>query len=144
MFFRKRGCTDVICLLLFLAFLGGWIFVAYFSYMQGDIAKVREDDYKYSQPSLNHRRRRSPQVIYPTDSRGRICGNGDLKDRPHLLFFDLTRCLNPAVLALGCQTPQVRMSFCNLQQERKYKSSYTTVVHTMCANFLFFCQRKYP
>jgi choline transporter-like protein 2/4/5 len=82
---RKRGCTDVICLCLFLAFVGGWIFVGYFAYREGDVAKV----------------------IYPTDSKGRICGNGTLVDRPYLLFFDLTRCLNPAVLALGCQTRQV-------------------------------------
>jgi hypothetical protein len=47
------------------------------------------------------------QVLYPTDSYGRVCGNGDLKNKSHLLFFDLTRCLNPAVLTLGCPTPQV-------------------------------------
>jgi hypothetical protein len=46
-------------------------------------------------------------VIYPTDSRGEICGRGELHDRPLLLFFDLTKCLNPAVLAIGCKTPQV-------------------------------------
>ena len=47
------------------------------------------------------------QVLYATDSNGRVCGNGYLKDRKYLLFFDLTRCLNPAVLAHGCLTPQV-------------------------------------
>ena len=48
------------------------------------------------------------RVIYPTDSQGRICGVGDLQDRPNLLFFDLTKCLNLGVLAHGCVTPQVR------------------------------------
>ncbi len=62
----------------------------------------------------------SPQVIYPTDSRGRICGNGDLVDRPYLLFFDLTKCLNPAVLALGCQTPQVCVHKCPSEKYSGY------------------------
>ena len=49
---------------------------------------------------------------------GRVCGgnssSGDLTARRYLLYFDLTRCLNPAVLAYGCNTPQVtRMAkFC--------------------------------
>ena len=42
---------------------------------------------------------------------GRVCGgnssSGDLTSRRYLLYFDLTRCLNPAVLAYGCNTPQV-------------------------------------
>ena len=51
-------------------------------------------------------------MLYPTDSRGDICGKGDLEDRPFLLFFDLTRCLNPAVLSLGCPTPQTCVKKC--------------------------------
>ena len=52
------------------------------------------------------------QIIYPTDTRGNICGRGELKDRPYLLFFDLTRCLNPAVLVSGCPTEQVCVAKC--------------------------------
>ena len=37
---NKRSCTDVICLLLFLAFLGGWAFIAAFGILNGDISKV--------------------------------------------------------------------------------------------------------
>ena len=37
---KNRSCTDVICLLLFLVFLGGWGFVGYFAYDKGDIDKV--------------------------------------------------------------------------------------------------------
>ena len=51
-------------------------------------------------------------MLYPTDSRGDICGKGELQDRPFLLFFDLTRCLNPAVLSLGCPTPQTCVEKC--------------------------------
>lgn len=39
---KKRSCTDVICLLLFLGFLGGWGFVAFFGFSKGDINKVRQ------------------------------------------------------------------------------------------------------
>lgn len=39
---KKRSCTDVICLLLFLGFLGGWGFVAFFGFTKGDINKVRQ------------------------------------------------------------------------------------------------------
>lgn len=40
---RRRSCTDVLCLLLFLAFLGGWGFVAYFGISNGDINKVTHE-----------------------------------------------------------------------------------------------------
>lgn len=99
---RNRKCTDVLCLGLFLAFLGGWIFVGYFALQRGDIDKV----------------------IYPTDSHGRICGRGDFADRPFLLFFDLTKCLNPAVLALGCRTPQVCVEECPREKYSGYAEAH--------------------
>ena len=37
---RHHSCTDVICIGLFIAFLCGWAFVAYYAYTQGDINKV--------------------------------------------------------------------------------------------------------
>ena len=37
---KKRGCTDVLCLILFIAFLGGWAFVAFVAVSEGDINKV--------------------------------------------------------------------------------------------------------
>jgi len=88
---KRRSCTDIICIFLFLAALGAWGFVAYLSFSSGDINKL----------------------IHPTDSQGKICGSdGPLKDRKNLLFFDLTQCLNPAVLTLGCPTPQVCVEKC--------------------------------
>ena len=38
---KKRSCTDVICLLLFLVLLGAWGFVAFLAFSEGDINKVR-------------------------------------------------------------------------------------------------------
>ena len=37
---KKRSCTDVLCLALFVVFLGAWGFVAYFAVSEGDINKV--------------------------------------------------------------------------------------------------------
>ena len=37
---KKRTCTDVLCLVLFLAFLGGWGFVAFYGIHYGDVSKV--------------------------------------------------------------------------------------------------------
>jgi len=87
---RSRSCTDVICLLLFIAFLGCWIFVAYLTMRTGDIRKV----------------------LFPTDSHGQICGQGSLISRPYLLIFDLSQCLSPSSLIAGCPTPHVCVSQC--------------------------------
>ena len=35
-----------------------------------------------------------------------------MKDRPKLLFFDITECLNLAVITLGCPTPQICVKEC--------------------------------
>jgi choline transporter-like protein 2/4/5 len=87
---KRRSCTDVLCFLLFLAFIGGWVFVAYLGWRDGNISRV----------------------VYPTDSQGNICGQGDMRERPFLLLFDLTQCLNPAVLISGCLTPHVCVPKC--------------------------------
>lgn len=98
---KKRSCTDVACLLLFVVFLGAWGFVAFMGFKEGNIE----------------------QVIYPTDSQGNVCGHDnrnnvtgepkyDMRDRKFLMFFDLTQCLNPAVFVTGCLTPQVCVSRC--------------------------------
>ena len=47
---KKRSCTDCVCLLAFVAFMGGWGFVAYLGMMTGDIRRV----------------------VYPTDSQVRV------------------------------------------------------------------------
>lgn len=89
---KKRSCTDPLCFLLFLAFIAGWVAVAVMGFMGGDISKV----------------------LYPTDSDGNICGAPGtlMADRKALLMFDLSQCLNPAVLVTGCQTPHVCVEKC--------------------------------
>jgi hypothetical protein len=46
----KHGYTDIVCLLLFIAFLGAWGFVGTYAIIQGDIDTVR---HKFS--SLNYK-----------------------------------------------------------------------------------------
>ncbi|XP_065349302.1 choline transporter-like 2 isoform X3 [Cloeon dipterum] len=88
---KSRSCTDVLCFLLFLVFIGGWVVIATLAYKTGD----------------------PERLIYPTDSLGRRCGVDDLvKDKPHLFFFDLTKCASPTVLVTGCPTPQVCVNKC--------------------------------
>ena len=57
---HNRGCTDVLCLLLLLAFLVGWVVVGVFAFSNGD-------------PLV---------LLYPSNSKGEICGKnyGDGKD----------------------------------------------------------------
>ena len=37
---EKRSCTDVMCLILFIAFIGSWSFVAVLAFKAGDITTV--------------------------------------------------------------------------------------------------------
>ena len=67
------------------------------------------------------------QVIYPTNSKGEICGRGQHAMRPYLLFFDLTRCLNPAVMSLGCPTMQVCVKECPKDKYSGYGDAMTAL-----------------
>ena len=83
---NKRSCTDVLCLALFTVFIGGWVGVGILGFLQG-------------QPE---------QLLYPSNSRGEICGRGKQAGRPNLYFYDLSQCL----VGLGCSTPQVCVAGC--------------------------------
>jgi len=52
------------------------------------------------------------KVIYPTNSKGEVCGRGDMADRKLLMIYDLTKCLNVAVMVTGCPTQQVCVAKC--------------------------------
>lgn len=87
---KNRSCTDILCFLLFFAFLAGWGVVTGFAIVNGDPTRL----------------------LYPTDSRGQVCGIGEYENKSLLLFFDLTRCATPKVIATGCRTPQVCVEKC--------------------------------
>ncbi|KAL3320350.1 hypothetical protein Ciccas_000962 [Cichlidogyrus casuarinus] len=89
---KNRSCTDVICLIIFIAVMLGEVAVAIVAFSKGD-------------PRI---------LIKPTDSEGNICGEGNFTDRPNLFFFDLVQCARagPAVAIIGCGTPQVCVKQC--------------------------------
>jgi hypothetical protein len=62
--FEKRKCTDIMCLILFLAMLGGKGFFFYYGYSGGDLNKV----------------------LCGNDGAGDICGVGDYVDYPYVYF----------------------------------------------------------
>ncbi|XP_071097415.1 choline transporter-like protein 4 isoform X3 [Haliotis cracherodii] len=89
---KKRSCTDIICCILFLAFVAGQVVVGFYAYAYGD-------------PTL---------LLYPQDSEGNLCGIGTMRGKTDLFFFDLTECgrMGPGVFINGCPTPQVCVSSC--------------------------------
>ncbi|XP_053769853.1 choline transporter-like protein 4 isoform X1 [Desmodus rotundus] len=93
---KNRGCTDVICCVLFLLFILGYIVVGIVAWAYGD----------------------PRQVLYPRNSTGAYCGLGANKDKPYLLYFNIFSCiLATNVIAapaqgLQCSTPQVCVSSC--------------------------------
>ncbi|XP_038538978.1 choline transporter-like protein 4 isoform X2 [Canis lupus familiaris] len=93
---RNRSCTDVICCVLFLLFILGYIVVGIVAWVYGD----------------------PRQVLYPRNSTGAYCGVGPNKDKPYLLYFNIFSCVLTANVitvaenGLQCPTPQVCVSSC--------------------------------
>lgn len=88
---KRRSCTDIICLFLFVAFLAAWGFVGFYAYKRGDPEKI----------------------LKPTDSNGRKCGvDSEVLNKPYLFYFDITKCADPTVIINGCNTPQVCVEKC--------------------------------
>lgn len=103
----KRSCTDVVCLLIFIAFLGGWIAVAYFGkHLLSSILILIEKQinplhFTYCPNVKQHmlqlkifpafRHGGIDDIFVPTDSNGYKCGSGSNKNKDYLLIFDLEK-----------------------------------------------------
>ncbi|XP_053600740.1 choline transporter-like 2 isoform X3 [Plodia interpunctella] len=88
---HNRSCTDVLWLILFILYLGVWGFIGYYAMTHGNMQKL----------------------LAPIDSNGNRCGlNSWLQDKKYLVFFDITRCLQPDTPITGCPTPQVCVNQC--------------------------------
>ncbi|XP_058029069.1 choline transporter-like protein 2 isoform X2 [Ahaetulla prasina] len=88
-----RGCTDIICCILLLVAIGGYIAVGIVAWTQGDPRKV----------------------IYPTDSRGQFCGQKGTpnEQKPYLFYFNIMKCASPLVLLeFQCPTTQICVNKC--------------------------------
>jgi len=95
---KNRSCTDILCLLLFLFCIVGWAGVSYIGFRDGN-------------PEL---------LMYPTNSTGQICGQGENAERPLLFFQNLLVCASMSSLVNGCPTPQVCVDECPQQTTSLY------------------------
>ncbi|KAM8841166.1 choline transporter-like protein 4 [Spinachia spinachia] len=93
---KKRGCTDIICCVLFMAVILGYIAVGILAWLFGD----------------------PRHVLYPRNSTGWFCGIGPNEGRPNLFYFDILKCatsVNTMATALNgfqCPTRQVCVATC--------------------------------
>ncbi|XP_044186093.1 choline transporter-like protein 2 isoform X2 [Thunnus albacares] len=90
---QNRGCTDIVCCILFILAILAYIAVGILAWSQGDPRKV----------------------IYPTDSRGQFCGQAGtpLEKKPLLFYFNIMKCASPMVLLeFQCPTTQMCVEKC--------------------------------
>ncbi|KAI1902394.1 hypothetical protein AGOR_G00044310 [Albula goreensis] len=96
---HKRSCTDVICCILFMAAIGGYLVVGMLAWLYGD----------------------PRHVLYPRNSTGMFCGIGLNNDKPSVFYFDLLKCatstniMAAALNGLQCPTTQVCVKQCPKQ-----------------------------
>ncbi|XP_029976358.1 choline transporter-like protein 4 isoform X2 [Salarias fasciatus] len=93
---KKRGCTDIICCILFIIVILGYLAVGAVAWLYGD----------------------PRHVLYPKNSTGWFCGIGANKDRPYLFYFDILKCatsvnvIATALNGIQCPTTQVCVERC--------------------------------
>ncbi|XP_038572019.1 choline transporter-like protein 5-B isoform X4 [Micropterus salmoides] len=90
---HKRSCTDVVCCVIFIIVILGYIALGTVAWIHGDPRKV----------------------VYPTDSHGQFCGqqNTPNANKAILFYFNMLKCANPTVLInLQCPTTQLCVSKC--------------------------------
>ncbi|XP_032391611.1 choline transporter-like protein 4 [Etheostoma spectabile] len=96
---KKRGCTDILCCILFIAVILGYIAVGILAWLFGD----------------------PRHVLYPRNSTGWFCGIGPNIGKPNLFYFDILKCatsVNVMATALNgfqCPTTQVCVGSCPTQ-----------------------------
>ncbi|KAJ7400788.1 Choline transporter-like protein 5 [Pitangus sulphuratus] len=84
---HNRHCTDVICCVIFIVVILGYIALGVVAWVHGDPRKV----------------------IYPTDSYGQFCGQKETlnENKTILFYFNILKCASPVVLInLQCPTTQ--------------------------------------
>ncbi|XP_011476896.1 choline transporter-like protein 2 isoform X3 [Oryzias latipes] len=90
---EKRGCTDIVCCILFIICVLAYIAVGILAWSQGDPRKA----------------------IYPTDSRGQFCGQAGtpLQNKSMVFYFNILKCASPMVLLeFQCPTTQMCVEKC--------------------------------
>uniref|UniRef100_A0A8C8DBK8 Choline transporter-like protein n=1 Tax=Oncorhynchus tshawytscha TaxID=74940 RepID=A0A8C8DBK8_ONCTS len=93
---RKRGCTDIICCVLFIVVILGYMAVGILAWLYGD----------------------PRHVLYPRNSTGMFCGIGPNKAQPSVFYFDILKCVTSINImaatlnGLQCPTTQVCVEKC--------------------------------
>ncbi|KAK1798978.1 hypothetical protein P4O66_007248, partial [Electrophorus voltai] len=104
---HNRGCTDILCCLIFFLALLGYFAVGILAWTQGDPRKL----------------------IYPTDSTGQFCGQigTPLEKKPFLFYFNIMKCASPLVLLeFQCPTTQICVESCPNQFLTLVKAKLST------------------
>ncbi|XP_041695864.1 choline transporter-like protein 5-B isoform X1 [Coregonus clupeaformis] len=118
---HNRGCTDVVCCVIFVIVIIGYIALGTVAWIHGDPRKV----------------------VYPTDSHGQFCGQQGTPNanKAILFYFNILQCANPAVLInLQCPTTQLCVSKCpdrfatylDMQYNYRYNKSYWEYYRQFC------------
>ncbi|XP_072560177.1 choline transporter-like protein 5-A isoform X1 [Paramormyrops kingsleyae] len=90
---HNRSCTDVLCCVIFVIVILGYIALGTVAWIHGDPRKV----------------------VYPTDSYGQFCGQKGTSNakKAILFYFNILKCASPAVLMnLQCPTTQLCVPRC--------------------------------
>ncbi|XP_056598029.1 choline transporter-like protein 4 isoform X2 [Triplophysa dalaica] len=93
---HNRSCTDIICCILFMLVLAGYMVVGILAWLYGD----------------------PRHVLYPRNSTGSFCGMGLNRDKPNVMYFDIIKCVTgtnimaAALQGLQCPTTQICVKSC--------------------------------
>lgn len=88
---KKHSCTDVHCLIIFVCFIIGWVYIAGYAFSIGDLSRS----------------------LVPTDSNNVKCGlDSGFRNKNKLFFYDLNKCLDIMTPLTGCDTKQVCVESC--------------------------------
>ncbi|XP_068929750.1 choline transporter-like protein 4 [Petaurus breviceps papuanus] len=124
-FILPRSCTDVICCVLFLVFLAGYIVVGIVAWLYGD----------------------PRQVLYPRNSTGAYCGVGENRDKPYLYYFNIFSCITTTSIVtatmngLQCPTIQICVSSCPKSYWTVNPGDmYQSVKDVYNSSLIYFCQ----
>ncbi|XP_031430330.1 choline transporter-like protein 5-B isoform X1 [Clupea harengus] len=118
---HNRSCTDVLCCVIFIIVILGYIALGTVAWIHGDPRKV----------------------VYPTDSHGQFCGQQGTPNanKAILFYFNILQCANPAVLInLQCPTTQLCVPKCpdrfatylDMQYNYRYNKSHWEYYRQFC------------
>lgn len=95
---KNRGCTDVLCCILFTVFVFLFLAVGLYAFVMGD-ARL---------------------MIFPADSDGQFCGSGQHKTKPFLFYFDISKCFSAQSFIINPITCQSSKQICVKECPSKY------------------------